>query len=176
MPKMAGGQKIRAPNMNVSVHKLKFSGGQIYFSTAEQVCAHCDKFACTGGMNSMRYQEQVPDGVLNEFYCQVSEEFQQDGAASHRSKSTMKWFRRNGIPLFSHPACSPDLSPIESVWLELKKRLRALPHLPTTVPQLIETVKSIWEELPISDIDKHVDTMNERVKAVLEAKGSHTKF
>ena len=52
----------------------------------------------------------------------------------------------------------------------------ALPHLPTTVPQLIETVKSIWEELPISDIDKHVDTMNERVKAVLEAKGSHTKF
>ena len=47
MPKMAGGQKIRAPNMNVSVHILKFSGGQIYFSTAEQVCAHCDKFACT---------------------------------------------------------------------------------------------------------------------------------
>lgn len=134
-----------------------------------------------GGMNSTRYQEQVLDGVLKEFYCQVSEkepgvEFQQDGAASHRSKSTMKWFRQNGIPLFSHPARSPDLSPIEPVWLELKKHLRALPHLPTTVPQLIETVKSIWEELPISDIDKHVDTMNERVKAVLEAKGSHTPF
>ena len=129
----------------------------------------------------MHYQQQALDGVLKEFYCQVSEkesgvEFQQDGAASHRSKSTMKWFCRNGIPLFSHTARSPDLNPIESVWLELKKRLHALPHLPTTVPQLIQTVKSIWEELPISDIDKHVDTMNEQVKAVLEAKGSHTQF
>ena len=85
-----------------------------------------------GGMNSMRYQEQVLDGVLKEFYCQVSEkesgvEFQQDGAASHRSKSTMKWFHRNGIPLFLHPAHSPDLSPIESVWLELKKCLVLFP-------------------------------------------------
>ena len=50
-----------------------------------------------GGMNSMHYQEQVLDGVLKEFYCQVFKkesgvEFQQDRAASHPSKSTMKWF------------------------------------------------------------------------------------
>ena len=134
-----------------------------------------------GGMNSARYQEQVLDGVLKDFYHQVSKEesgieFQQDGAASHRSKSTMKWFHQNQIPLFYHPSCSPDLSPIEPVWLELKKRLRALPYLPTTVPQLIQVVKDIWDKLPISDIDKHIDTMDKRVKAVFAAKGGHTPF
>jgi hypothetical protein len=111
-----------------------------------------------GGMNSARYQEQVLEGALKDFYHQVSKEesgieFQQDGAASHRSKSTMKWFHQNQISLFNHPPRSPDLSPIEPVWLELKKCLQALPYLPTTVPQLIQAVKDIWDELPISDID-----------------------
>ena len=134
-----------------------------------------------GGMNSARYQQQVLDGALKDFYHQVSKEesrveFQQDGVASHRSKSTMMWFHQNQIPLFYHPSHSPDLSPIEPVWLELKKRLRALTRLPTTVPQLIQAVKDIWEELPISDIDKHIDTMDRRVKAVFMAKGGHTPF
>jgi hypothetical protein len=103
---------------------------------------------CGGGMNSAQYQEQVLEGVLKDFYHQVSKEesgikFQQDSAASHCSKSTMKWFHQNQIPLFYHPSHSPNLSPIEPVWLELKKDLQALPYLPTTVPQLIQAVKDI---------------------------------
>ena len=134
-----------------------------------------------GGMNSAWYQQQVLDGALKDFYHQVSKEesrveFQQDGAASNRCKSTMMWFHQNQIPLFYHPSRSPDLSPIEPVWLELKKRLRALMRLPTTVPQLIQAVKDIWEELQISDIDKHIDTMDRQVKAVFMAKGGHTPF
>ena len=122
-----------------------------------------------GGMNSVWYQQQVLDGALKDFYHQVSKEesrveFQQDGAASHHSKSMKMWFHQNQIPLFYHPSCSPDLSPIEPVWLELKKHLQALLCLPTTVPQLIQAVKDIWEELPISDIDKHIH--QEKVKSI----------
>ena len=81
-----------------------------------------------GGMNSARYQQQVLDGDLKDFYHQVSKEesrveFQQDGATSHHSRSRMMWFHQNQIPLFYHPSRSPDLSPIEPVWLELKKCL-----------------------------------------------------
>ena len=134
-----------------------------------------------GSMNSAQYQDQVLDGVLKDFYSQVSKEesrieFQQDGMASHHSKSTMQWFCRNQILLFYHLSCSPDLSPIEPVWLELKMHLQALPHLPPTVAQLIQAVKDIWDELPISDIDKHIDNMDRRVKAVFQAKGGHTLF
>jgi hypothetical protein len=43
-----------------------------------------------GGMNSTRYQEQVLEGALKEFYAQMKEargnvKFQQDGAPSHTS-------------------------------------------------------------------------------------------
>ena len=50
-----------------------------------------------GGMNSTRYQNQVLDSVLTPFYTRMKLQkgdiqFQQDGAASHRSKSTLQWF------------------------------------------------------------------------------------
>ena len=51
-----------------------------------------------GGMNLAHYQEQVLDGVLRDFFAEMKSEkpqlkFQQDNAPSHRSKSTIKWFK-----------------------------------------------------------------------------------
>jgi transposase len=91
-----------------------------------------------GGMNTARCREQVLEGVLKDFYKQMDVErdgviFQQDGAASHRSKSMKKWFSDHEIPLFFHPASSPDISPIEPVWHELKSSYEAF-HILQTQP------------------------------------------
>ena len=134
-----------------------------------------------GGMNSVRYQEQVLDGVLRDFVAEMKSEkpqvkFQQDNAPSHRSNSTTKWFKESGIPLLFHPPSSPDLNPIEPVWHELKKVLRALPHLPNTIQELRAAILSVWDTLPIEDVDKHINRMPDRVEAILAAKGGHTRF
>ena len=81
-----------------------------------------------------------------------------------------------GCLLMFLPAYSPDLNPIEPVWHELKKRLRALPRLPTTITGLQDTVRKIWQDLPIRDIKKHTSRMDARVHATLQAKGGHTMF
>ena len=86
------------------------------------------------------------------------------------------WFSTAGILLLYHPPSSPDLNPIEPVWHELKKVLHALPHPPTSVDELCHAVRDAWDSLPISDIDKHIDTMQERVQDILAAKGGHTQF
>ncbi|KAF5312510.1 hypothetical protein D9619_002328 [Psilocybe cf. subviscida] len=134
-----------------------------------------------GGINSKRYQEQILQPALKPFYRRMTRkmrgiQFQQDGAPSHRSKSTLRWLKKNRIPLFLHPSSSPDLNPIERVWHELKARLRAFPHPPTTLEGLKSAVRQIWDELPQSDIDKHIDGMDNRVQAILAAKGGHTRF
>ncbi|KIJ93820.1 hypothetical protein K443DRAFT_12578 [Laccaria amethystina LaAM-08-1] len=64
----------------------------------------------------------------------------------------------------------------QPVWHELKKIIQPLPHPPTSVPKLIKAVQDAWDALEIPDIDKYVDTMSERVQAVLDANGGHTRF
>ena len=102
--------------------------------------------------------------------------FQQDNAPSHRSKSTMKWFKKYSIPLLFHLPSSPDLSPIEPVWHKLKKVLQALPHLTTTIQELCAAILSVWDTLPIEDVDTHINRMHDHVEAILAAKGGHTRF
>uniref|UniRef100_A0A3Q0QWA4 Tc1-like transposase DDE domain-containing protein n=1 Tax=Amphilophus citrinellus TaxID=61819 RepID=A0A3Q0QWA4_AMPCI len=42
--------------------------------------------------------------------------FQQDNAAVHSARLTKDFFQENNITLLDHPACSPDLNPIENIW------------------------------------------------------------
>ena len=111
-----------------------------------------------GGMNTTRYCEQVLEGVLKDFYDEVKQEhgrvqFQQDNVSCHTSKHTKKWFDDHGIPLFYHLLNSPDLSPIEPVWHELKKIIHCLLHPPTIVEELKAAVHIAWEELDVGDVD-----------------------
>ena len=41
---------------------------------------------------------------------------------------------------------------------------------------LREVVLQEWALMPLKDIDKHIETMSDRVEAVLKANGGHTRF
>ncbi|CAK5268474.1 unnamed protein product [Mycena citricolor] len=134
-----------------------------------------------GGMTAGRYCEQVLEGVLMKAMEGAKKKwpgmrFQQDGAPSHTAKVTHQWFSSHEIALFPHPANSPDLSPIEPVWKELKRRVRAHQPRPTTLETLKIAIQEEWERMPLEDITKHTKKMRERVEAVLKVKGGHTKF
>jgi transposase len=134
-----------------------------------------------GGMTAKRYQEQVLEAVLKDIYVNLEEKlggihFQQDGAASHRAKSTKKWLEQHNILLLFHPASSPDLNPIERVWHELKRRLRKRNHIPTSLDKLKQAIHDIWEEIPQEFIDRLIRKMPDCVSAVLAAKGGHTRY
>ncbi|PPQ98176.1 hypothetical protein CVT26_003220 [Gymnopilus dilepis] len=134
-----------------------------------------------GGMNTERYREQVLEGALLNFYTQLKAckqriRFQQDGASCHRSNATLKWLVDHRIPTLFHPPNSPDLTPIEPVWLELKRILRSRGRTPTTIEELKTAVREAWDQIPVEFTNKHIKRMPDRVKAVLKARGGHTPF
>ncbi|MCI4383874.1 hypothetical protein PGIGA_G00031770 [Pangasianodon gigas] len=68
------------------------------------------------------------------------------------------------------PAQSPDLNPIEHLWDELERRLRARPSRPTSVCDLTNALLEEWSKLPINTLLNLVDSFPRRVEAVIAAK------
>lgn len=140
-----------------------------------------------GGMNATRYHDQVLSGPLLKFHDEIKSSmekngqtdqiyFQQDGASCHTAHATARWLEDQDIKTLYHPPQSPDLNPIERVWHELKRRVRALPTPPSTSEALKEAILKVWDELRDEDIIKHTSTMPERVKAIQQAHGGHTRY
>lgn len=100
--------------------------------------------------------------------------FQQDGASCHTSKTALKWFSDNTIPLLEWVSSSPDLSPIETLWHEMKKRLRVSPA--RSVPELRQKLQEIWDKFTTEDCQKLINTMPKRIMAVIKNKGDVTQW
>ena len=73
---------------------------------------------------------------------------------------------------------SPDLSPIEHVWDEMKRRLHKLPRhqQPANLIQLAQRLQTIWEEIPQEQLSRLVASMRRRCTATINANGGHTVY
>ena len=85
----------------------------------------------SGWQKAVDYVKMLNDLSLAQEWCRLCEEewiFQQDNAAIHNASITKKYLLEQKIRLLDHPACSPDLSPIEN---------------------LIDCCKSLWRRLTV---------------------------
>ena len=57
-----------------------------------------------------------------------------------------------GVEELDWPAQSPDLNPIEHLWDELERRLRARPSRLTSVSDLTNALLEEWSKIPINTL------------------------
>ena len=123
----------------------------------------------------------MEDGLLP-FY-EPEKIFQQDNAKIHVAESLQKWFEEHGIRVMEWPAHSPDLNPIEHVWKALKVELyRRFPNLhclkknELDIAKFREILNISWEAIPQELIDRLINSVPWRLKAVRKARGWYTKY
>lgn len=80
------------------------------------------------------------------------------------------------MPSLVWPASSPDLNPIENAWNLLKNRINQRDPRPRGVQGMREAITAEWDALTEDEILEYVDSMPERIAAVIEAGGGHTKW
>ena len=73
-----------------------------------------------GGVTAVRYQEQVLEKMVHDFFQKASEKrgwvlFEQDGAPSHTVKSTIKWLEKNLVETMPQHVGSLDVVPIKAL-------------------------------------------------------------
>ena len=88
------------------------------------------------------------------------------------------WILKKSMDLFDwNCAASPDLNPIKNVWRVMKDKLDDLPIRPTTIPEMIQVLENMWNNLnPQVDTLPYITSLPARIKAVIAANGGHTKY
>ena len=71
---------------------------------------------------------------------------------------------------------TPYLNPFEDLCNYLKMRLASYGHVPTSMHQLWERIEVEWDKIPVEECLKLIETMPDRISAVIKAKGRHTKY
>ena len=110
----------------------------------------------------------------NDIFNCLFQFFQHDNDPKHKAKTVSKWLGDNGIIVLMWPAQSPDLNPIENLWYEAERRLGGRKF--KKEDDLFNAVKKAWAEIPKERLEKLVESMPSRCKAVIDANGYATKY
>lgn len=102
--------------------------------------------------------------------------FMQDSAPCHKAKRVTEYLKKQKIKVLDWPGNSPDLNPIENLWELLKREISKV--LVTNKRQLIEKLIVEWHRNPQikENCVKLIESMPQRIKSVIQAKGEVTKY
>ena len=100
--------------------------------------------------------------------------FQMDNDRKHTSKVVAKWLKDSKVKVLEWPSQSPDLNPIENLWAELKKRVRA--RRPKNLTQLHQLCQEEWAKIHPTYCGKLVEGYPKRLTKVKQFKGNATKY
>jgi len=101
---------------------------------------------------------------------------QQDGARPHTARVTQQFIADNNISLLHWASLSPDVSSIEHVWHEFKRRVFVRPHPPVNGQQLKYAVIEEWNAISQAFIANLVQFMRHWCVALINARGGFTRY
>lgn len=158
----------------------KFGGGSLMFWGC--ISVNGAGFGCRvdGRMDSALYLEILQGEFMQSiglFGKSVQDIiFQQDNDPKHKSRLVMNWIEGVGIQLLDWPAYSPDLNPIEHIWVCLKRKLADYETTPESMHELWVRIEKEWESIT-PDLCRHlIESMPRRIAAVIAARGGYTKY
>jgi transposase len=133
-----------------------------------------------GRVNGKKYVNAL-ENVMLDFWMEQSEEqgyvvLQEDNAPIHTCKLASKWRESRGIVSLPWPPNSPDLNPIENIWYLLKASIQKMNPRPMTLPKLKDAIKKAWNKCDVEIMNRLVESMPDRIAAVIEAQGGSTKY
>lgn len=102
--------------------------------------------------------------------------FQQDNAAIHTARRTKEFFQNHNVALLDHPACSPDLNPIENVWGWMARDVYRNGRQFQTVNELREAIFLSWSNIPAGLLETLASSMPKRIFQVINKNGDYTDY
>ena len=135
---------------------------------------------CQGHVNAQQYLSILQGPMLESARNLIpfpgnTFTFQEDNAPFHTARIVKTWMTaQEDFRRLPWPAQSPDMSPIESLWNSLKRKVHLVKS--GSKDELFSTIQHYWNQYTVEDMQKLVDTMPRRARDLYRAKGGHTKW
>ena len=159
--------------------RVQFGGGGVMVWGGISLEARTDLVILQGGnINADRYIRECLEQHVVPYMPRIGENFllMQDNARPHIAQVTRQYLTDTGNEVLDWPPRCPDLNPIEHMWDKLGRRLRENYGEFETVAALEQALVNEWEQIPQDAIVTLIQSMPERMRAVIQARGGNTRF
>lgn len=173
---------LRAPGRQARLQAArsipKYKGGTVMFWGGIMMGAKTPLLPLQQTLTGRRYVDLVLEPVVRPWRGAVGDNFifMQDNAPPHTSRVAREFLETEGVTILDWPACSPDLNPIENLWDQLKRRIRARRDNPGNIAQLIQAALGEWENIPQENVANLIRSIPARIEDCIRARGGNTDY
>lgn len=160
-----------------TIPTVKHGGGNIMLWGCFSSAGTGQLVRIEGKMDAAKYTQILEENLrpsARQLKMGRSFTFQHDNDPKHTAKRTMQWLKDRKVNVLEWPSQSPDLNPIENLWMDLKRAVHR--RSPRNLTELEQFCKEEWANIPQSRCAKLVETYPKRLMAVIKAKGGSTKY
>ncbi|GFS56724.1 DDE_3 domain-containing protein [Trichonephila clavipes] len=157
------------PPPTVLCHTARTAGVMVWEAIAYD--SRSTLIVMRGTLTGQRYVDDILRPHVGPFLNGLPGEiFQQDNARPHTARVNQDFLRH--FQILPWPARSPDLSPAEHVWDQLKRQMPSC----LSVHDLELAVQDLWAHLPQDNIRCRINSLPDRVEACIAAGGGPTRY
>ena len=102
--------------------------------------------------------------------------YQHDNVSAHTASLTVNFLAAKRVQGLDWPPLSPDMYPIEHLWDELDRRVRARRQPLRNINELTNALINEWNNIPQQVIANRVLSMRRRCTAYIAANGSYIRY
>jgi transposase len=134
-----------------------------------------------GTMTAERYKEVLREHFIP-FYKRMRRLYgpevvmQEDNAPWHKAKLVADFLQAQKVKTIRWPPQSPDLSPIENLWAQIKTRIGKIRHRTRTLSDLEAALHEVWPQISPDSLLRLNESMPKRLDLCIKNKGGATKY
>lgn len=158
---------------------VSFHGGSIMVWGGISSDARTELVVIDNRLTAMRYIEEIIQEHVVPYMGYIGYDqflLMHDNARPHVAHCVNEYLQNVGIHKLQWPARSPDLNPIEHIWDMLKRSIKSPPNPPQTINELRNAAVAAWENLSQTNVRNIIQSMPDRMQAVIRARGGNTRY